>query len=417
MRIWAYEARLLLRSKLAAFALLLLAALTIGAVAAGMAEVSRQRAAIARIAPAQAEDVGAIADWVVKTRDPGSAGYYTFHATWDAPSPLAFAAIGMRDVAPYILRIRALGLEAQLYDGDTFNPELALPGRFDFAFVLVFLSPLFVIALFHDLVSGEREAGRARMLAALPGTLRRLWLRRGALRFALVFAGLALPFVVGAILSGAAVPPVLAILGLTAAYLLFWIVLAVVIARLRMGSVANAAALAATWLLLVLVLPTLANVIVDRAIPVDQGADIALAQRDRVNRAWDVPREETMRRFYAHHPQWADSPPLPTGFHYKWYFAFHQVGDESVADQARAYRTGLEERSAAATRLGWILPSVGVQALLTRIGRTDLTAQLAYQDRIRAYHRRLRTFYYEYLFRDRPFDRTDFAKAPRFADS
>ncbi|MGA1797161.1 DUF3526 domain-containing protein [Sphingomonas sp. 4RDLI-65] len=417
MRIWAYEARLLLRSKLAAFALLLLAALTIGAVVAGMAEVSRQRAAIARIAPAQAEDIGAIADWVVKTKDAGSAGYYTFHATWDAPSPLAFAAIGMRDVAPYILRIRALGLEAQLYDGDTFNPELALPGRFDFAFVLVFLSPLFVIALFHDLVSGEREAGRARMLAALPGTQRRLWLRRGALRFALVFAGLGLPFVAGAILSGAAVMPVLAILGLTAAYLLFWTVLAVLVARTGMGSVANAAALAAAWLVLVLVVPTLANVVVDRAIPVDQGADIALAQRDRVNGAWDIPREDTMRLFYAHHPQWADSPPLPTGFHYKWYFAFHQVGDESVADQARAYRAGLEKRSSAASALGWVLPSVGIQALLTRIAGTDLAAQLAYQDRIRAYHRRLREFYYGYLFRDRPFDRADFAKTPQFKDS
>ncbi len=414
MRIWVHEVRLLLRSKLAAFALLLLAALAIGAVVAGMAEVSRQRAAIARIAPAQAEDVGAIADWVTKMKDAGSAGYYTFHATWDAPSPLAFAAIGMRDVAPYILRIRALGLEAQLYDGDTFNPELALPGRFDFAFVLVFLSPLFVIALFHDLVSGEREAGRARMLAALPGTQRRLWLRRAALRFALVFAGLGLPFVGGAILSGAAMLPVLAILALTAAYLLFWIVLAVLVARIGMGSVANAAALAAAWLLLVLVLPTLANVVVDRAIPVDQGADIALAQRDRVNAAWDIPREETMRRFYARNPQWANSPPLPTGFHYKWYFAFHQVGDESVAAQAAAYRAGLEHRSAVASSLGWVLPSVGVQALLTRIADTDLTAQLAYQDRIRAYHRRLREFYYAYLFRDRPFDRANFAKAPQF---
>ena len=203
MRIWKYEARLLLRSKLAVIALALLTGLTIGSVVAGLAEVSHQRDAIAAIAPAQAEDVGAIAAWVDTTKDPGSAGYYTFHATWDAPSPLAFAALGMRDVAPYILRVRALGLEAQIYDGDVFNPELALPGRFDFAFVLVFLAPLFVIALFHDLVSGEREAGRARMLSALPGTHRRLWLRRGALRFVLIFAALAVPFGIAAGFSSA----------------------------------------------------------------------------------------------------------------------------------------------------------------------------------------------------------------------
>ena len=188
MRLMMHELRLLLRARLATFGLLLLAGLTIAALTAGMAEIARQRAQIAAIPAAQAEDIGAIADWVDKTKDPGSAAYYSFHPTWDAPSPLAFAALGMRDVSPYILRVRALGLEAQIYDGDVFNPELALPGRFDFSFVLVFLAPLFVIALFHDLVSGEREAGRLRMLDALPAGGRSLWMRRMLLRFGLLLA-------------------------------------------------------------------------------------------------------------------------------------------------------------------------------------------------------------------------------------
>ena len=94
----------------------------------------------------------------------------------------------MRDVSPSIQRVRALGLEAKIYDGDTFNPELAISGRFDFAFVLVFLAPpLFVIALFHDLVSGEREAGRLRMLQALTGGGVPFWLAGAGC--ALVFSG------------------------------------------------------------------------------------------------------------------------------------------------------------------------------------------------------------------------------------
>jgi len=215
MTIWLHEARLLLRSRMAVIALLLLAVLSTAAVAAGMAEIARQRAAIGAIAAAQAEDVAAIARYVDREKDGGSAAYYTFHPTWDSPAPLAFAAIGMRDVAPYILRVRALGLEAQIYDGDTFNPELALPGRFDFAFVLVFLAPLFAIALFHDLKSGEREAGRARMLDAMPGAAR-LWLRRGLVRFALLLVALTVPFVVGAVLSGVAVVPMLLIVAVAA---------------------------------------------------------------------------------------------------------------------------------------------------------------------------------------------------------
>lgn len=417
MNLWRHELRLLLRARLTVIALALLAVLSVAALVAGTAEVSRQRAAIAAIPTAQAEDIAAVADYVGRTKDAGSAAYYSFHPTWDAPSSLAFAALGMRDVSPYILRVRALGLEAQIYDGDTFNPELALLGRFDFAFVLVFLAPLFVIALFHDLVSGEREAGRLRTLTALPRGGASLMRRRTLLRLALLWAVLAVPFTTAAIVSGVGAAAILLILFGMAAYLLFWIGLAALIGRLRWSSVANAATLAACWLVLVLIAPTLANVMINRAVPISQGAEIALAQREQVNRAWDIPREQTMRRFYADHPRWANSAPLGPEFHYKWYLAFHQNGDESVAGKVRVYRAALERRDAAARALGWVLPSVGMQALLTRLAETDLEAQLAYQDRIRAFHQRLRTFYYGYLFRDRPFGKSDFGFAPRFEET
>nr|WP_086491011.1 DUF3526 domain-containing protein [Novosphingobium panipatense] len=414
MTLWMHELRLLMRQRLAATALALLAALTIAALVAGMAEVARQRAAIAAIPAAQNEDIGAIAAWVDKEKDAGSAAYYSFHPTWDAPSPLAFAALGMRDVSPYILRVRALGLEAQIYDGDTFNPEMALPGRFDFAFVLVFLAPLFVIALCHDLNSSEREAGRWRTLAALPNGGAALWRRRVLLRLALLWSVICMPFAVAAALSGAGFAAILTILLLVAGYLLFWVVLCALVERLGWSSTANAATTAALWLMLVLILPTLGHVAINRAIAIDQGAEIALAQRETVNRAWDIPREDTMKAFYARHPQWADSSPLTSAFHYKWYFAFHQVGDESVAGKVRVYRQGLEARDRAAHGLGWLLPSVGVQSVLTGMARTDLSAQLAYRDRIRDYHRQLREFYYGYMFRDRPFGKADFKRAPMF---
>jgi len=244
MTLLTHELRLLLRSRMALLALLLVALLAAASVAAGMAEVARQRDVIARIQPKQAQDMAAVAQWAAETKDPGTAAYYSFHATWDTPSPLAFAALGLRDVAPYILRVRALGLEAQLYDGEAFNPELALPGRFDFSFVLVYLTPLFVIALFHDLVSGEREAGRLRMLDALAGSGRSLWRRRVLLRGGLLFLALAAPLTIGAILSAVPFPTLLSVQGLVALYLAFWIGVTLLVGRMRWSSVANAATLA-----------------------------------------------------------------------------------------------------------------------------------------------------------------------------
>src|SRR2546429_1644903 len=69
----------------------------------------------------------------------------------------------------------------------------------------------------------------------------------------------------------------------------------------------------------------------------------------RCSRDWssDVCSSDlTMERFFRSHPEWRDTAALPAGFHWKWYYAFQQLGDESVASQFAAYRAGLrsEER-------------------------------------------------------------------------
>lgn len=414
MTIWTYEWKLLLRSKVAVAGLALLVALALASLLSGVQRIDSQREAIARIAALQEEDTAAIMAAHAASQDAGSAAYYSFHPTWNPPSPLSFAAVGMRDVAPFVLRVRALGLEAQIHDGDAFNPELALAGRFDFAFLLTFLAPLFVIVLFHDLRSAESESGRERLLASLPQPITGLYARRALVRLAAVGLCLGLPFTLVAFQQGVPGWQVAAVLGLILAYLGFWVAVSLLVAWRGWISGTNAATLASVWVTLALVLPALSNVVIERAIPVEQGAEIARAQREAVNAAWDIPREVTLQRFYAKYPEWSDSAPLGTAFHYKWYLAFHQNGDDAVAPMAAAYRSGIEQRSAAAGALGWLLPPVGLQAALTRMAGTDMRSHLQYQDRIRAYHAQLRTFYYGFLFGDRPFLAEDYRRAPVF---
>ena len=362
--LWRHELRVFLRQPLALPILLLTALLSIASVWAGMAEVARQNDTIARIQPQQASDVAAIAKWVSKEGDAGSAAYYTFHATWDAPSPLAFAAIGQRDVAPYILRIRSLGLEAQLYESENYNAELALPGRFDWAFVLTYLAPLLVIVLLHDLKSGEREAGRMGLLAAMARNERGLWRRRIAWRLGFLLAALLIPFVIGAVLSGAGALVILSFALVTIAYLLFWAVLCLWIGSWGWSSVTNAATLAASWLVLTLILPALANLAINAAIPVRQGVELTLEQREKIHGGWDQQRAETMQAFYKFQPEWKDAEIPETGFSYKWYHAFQHLGDHAAAPQAAGYRAGLRLVGAR-----WRRPA--------RRGRTDRPSQVS----------------------------------------
>ena len=412
--LWSHELRLFLRQRIAIPALLLMALLSIASVWAGMAEIKRQREIIARIQPQQAADVAAIAKWVSVEGDAGNAAYYTFHATWDAPSALAFSAIGQRDVAPYILRIRALGLEAQLYESENYNAELALPGRFDWAFVLTYLAPLFVIVLLHDLKSSEREAGRIGLLAAMAHNERALWRRRIALRMGSLLAVLIAPFLVAAALSGGAPGSVLTFAITATAYILFWALLCLWVGSRGWTSVTNAAKLAASWLVLTLILPALANLAINSAHPVRQGVELTLEQREKIHGGWDRPKEETMQAFFKVHPEWRNTKPVEGGFHWKWYYAFQHLGDLAAAPKAKAYREGLETRDDWTGRTGLVLPAVGLQTILHRMARTDLNAGLTYQNHVRRYHEQLRRYYYRYVFNEAPFRADDFAKAPRW---
>ena len=126
-----HELRLLARAPVAALALGLLLLLASLAVVSGSAEVARQRDTLARLAVLQQGELAALAAKPKTAGDAGAAAYYSFHSTWDAPSTSAFLALGMRDSAPYVLRVRALALQSQLHEGEAFNPALAVAGRFD----------------------------------------------------------------------------------------------------------------------------------------------------------------------------------------------------------------------------------------------------------------------------------------------
>lgn len=408
------EMRLLWRSPVAVATLVVLLALSTLAVVLGMREVAEQRGTLARMAALQQQDLDAQASKRLAKRDPGTVGYYTFLGTSDAPSPAAFLALGLRDASPQVMRIRALALQNQLHEGETFNPELVLAGRFDYAFVLVYLAPLFLIALLHDLVSAERRAGRLTTLMSLPGGGGRLWLRRAWLRTGLVFLALVLPVLVGAWRSGTAAGAIGTVLLATAAYLLFWGGVSLIVGSRGRSSASNATVLMGAWAVLTLLLPTMASAALSRAVPVGQGVALMLAQRQAVHGAWDQPPADTMARFFRTHPEWRHTAPLPDGFHWKWYFAFQQLGDEHVADRVAAYRDGLQTRQRWTERLGWLLPGVGAQAALHRQADTDLTAQLRYQDEVAAFHASLRAYLYPYLFDGTPFEAKDYAALPVF---
>lgn len=410
------ELRLLARDR-AALALLAVALLVAaGAVASGLAEVRLQREQIATLADADRRERVATA---TQQADWGSAAYYTFHLAWAPPSTFAFAALGLREHGPWQHRVRMLALEGQVHEPDAGHPEVAVLGRFDYAFVAATLLPLLVILLLHGLAAGERTAGRHDLLVATARSGAWLWLVRSGLRIALLAVALLAPLAVGATLEAAPARVLLVAALLVIAHLLFWTLLCRLLDR--DGATPPSTQLmqgVGAWLLLAVVAPAAVAVLAERRHPLPEGAAILMAQREAVNAAWDLPKETTMRAFVASHPELVDFAEVRRPFEWKWYFAFQQVGDEAAATLSQAHRDGRAARARTADALAWLAPPAALERRLEALAGTDARAALAYEAAVRDFHAALRRWYYPRVFVDSPYtpdaiaDRPDFTPAP-----
>jgi ABC-2 type transport system permease protein len=383
------------------------------AVVFGLNEINSQRDTIARLQEAdQIERTVATQEH----RDWGSAAYYTFHLTYDAPEDFAFAALGQRDASPWKHRVRMLALEGQIYETDAANPEFALIGRFDFAFVAAMIAPLILIMVLHDLRASERTHGRYNLLSATSADANRLWFSRAAWRVGALALALLLPLWVGGLVSGASMASLAwASLAVLAHLIFWWGVIAFINTRLW-SSTTNLTALIGLWLALAVVTPAVIKWGVDASIPVPEGGDIILTQREAVNDAWDLPKEATMTPFLARYPELAPHADLNAAFEWKWYYAFQQVGDQTAEPLSTAYRSGRERRDDLAGVLTWLSPPAKLERTLQGLAGTDTAAALEYEDRVRAFHAELRAFYYPPLFEDQPFTDAALSERPNFRE-
>ncbi|MCY4040221.1 MAG: DUF3526 domain-containing protein [Gammaproteobacteria bacterium] len=348
-------------------------------------------------------------------RDWGSTAYYTFHLTYDAPSDFAFAALGMRDTSPWKHSIRALALEGQIYETDADNPDFALIGRFDFAFVAAMLAPLLLILLLHDVRSRERAAGRYELLSAVAASPGSPWLVRAALRAVALALCLIVPLVAGGMLADAGASELVLASLIVALHIGFWWGVCALVDRFCWSSPVNLTALIGAWLALAVIAPAVMRSAVESATRLPDGGELMLVQREAVNDAWDLPKSATMEAFVERHPQWAAYTEVSQPFEWKWYYAFQQVGDQTVEPLSHAYREGRIRRDELAAKLAWFSPPTLVTRILQDIAGTSMKDSLDYEQRVRDFHAVLRDYYYPRLFRDEAFTDESLGERPEWS--
>ena len=224
------------------------------------------------------------------------------------PGPLTALAVGQSDLLPYYYDVNVYTNESSFQqNGEVENPLNLMVGRFDLAFVVVYLLPLLVLALSFNVLSEEREQGTLALTLSQPVSARDVVTAKLAFRALLVVGMVLAVSLLGILATGGIGSPdrVLLWCATVVIYSLFWFVLAAWVNTLRRSSAWNATVLVGAWLVLVVVLPAAINIAAGLLHPLPSRVEMITAQREASNDAVNQ-RSELLARYLEDHPEMAE---------------------------------------------------------------------------------------------------------------
>lgn len=378
----------------------------------GKSVIEKQKSVIAEVSAANAEHLKKQLE--LQKADLGNLLYYLQHSTVHLPSAWAAFAIGQRDVHPYLVKVRMLTLEGQIYDSEMSNPTNLLYGNFDLSFVIVFLLPLLIIAFCHNLVSAEQENGIWNLLRSQPVSLAKIIGWRLLIRFAAVLLlAFALIAASGFYLGSRFDERFFYALLIAFAYLAFWLTLTAFVISFGKSSTFNALTLLGAWIFLTILAPALLNLVISTAFPVSESFEVTIKQREGYHEKWDKPKAETMTRFYEKYPEYKNVPIPENAFSWGWYYAMNEMGDLDAADATAKYMEKLRTRDTGTNRAAAFLPTLNTQLAFNRLAKNDLPSHLEYLESVRAFHAKVREYFYPYIFQNAKVEQVNWQNVPQ----
>lgn len=302
------------------------------------------------------------------------------------PGPLSALSVGLGDLYPERAEISIWKRPDTLFGRYQLESPLSLlAGRFDLGFVVIFLLPLFALALSYDLLAAEREGGTLPLVLTGPVSLHRLVSAKILAR--LVWLTVSLTVIVGAAAVVAGEPlgrpgRLLGWFGVAWLYGVFWLCLAAWVATRVRRSENAAAALATSWLALVCVLPGLLNVAVLAGSPTPSRLEFVTSMRAASSEASRA-SAELLSEFYHEHPELAANG-RQGGFLPAFYASEREIERRLVPLMAE-YDERLEAQQRLVATWSWLSPAVLANEALVELAGTGIGRQRAAAEQARAF--------------------------------
>lgn len=332
---------------------------------------------------------------------------------------LAALSIGQSDMNLQYLPVSMRGVIDVTKEAEIENPVNLKSGAFDVAFVIVFLLPIFILAMSYDLLSSEKERGTLAMVLSHPITLNKLTASKMVTRSMLILA-VVLAFGVGAV---AAVGSDLgnpatwlrfaAWVGAAMLYSLFWFALAVLVNALGKSSATNGMILAGSWLVFVVVVPTLVSIVATTLYPAPSRMDFIVAAREAQTGA-EFERMKALDQYYYDHVELVPDAADKANDFLTLAMANAASVEKAVMPLYATFRTRLAEQEAAVTRFQVLSPALMTQRALNEISGTSGERYAQFVDQAITYQKQWTDFFAGRFLKKEPLRTTDYDLFPKF---
>jgi ABC-2 type transport system permease protein len=320
------------------------------------------------------------------------------------PAPLAALAIGQSDLLPSYFKVSTDARENIVSATEIENPQRLLVGRFDLAFVLIYLYPLLILAVTYNMIAAEKEQGTLALALSQPVSLATLVTGKVTVRAALLVGVVLACSVAALLLTGTSLtaPGALARLvlwvGAVAAYGAFWFSLAVWMSSLGRTSAATATLLASAWLVLVVLLPSLFNLVVTSAYPVPSRVEMVQATRVASDEA-NAAGSKLLAAYYEDHPELATggAEQAMTDFNVIR-VAVNDDVEKRVRPVIDRYDGQIRRQQQAIDRVRFFSPAVLMQDALNDVAGTGTPRHQRFMAQVAAYHADWRSYFTPLIF-------------------
>lgn len=343
------------------------------------------------------------------------------HELIKMPQDLSFISMGLSDYYPYHYQISLRN--QQLYsflmgDDRMENPINQLNSNFDLAFVLIWLLPLLIIAFSYNILSSEKEQGTLKLLEAQPVSITKILIIKILLRFAIIIGIIAISICLFFSLFGVNIftnmTAIVNLFFVVFAYVLFWFMLSILVNLFNRNSSINAGILFTLWLLIILIIPTLLNLVSNYKYPVSTRIEYISFVRDATCEI-DNNSDKALDKYFSEHLELGTrkSENMP---YWVYKGALKNKIIEEVSDSIiKQYKSQLNNQIEFISHWNYFSPAIILQQALDKLSGNSTNDFLRFQAKADEYNYKWRMCFFQKILKDELLSKDDVFDLPKYS--